>query len=111
MRRSPISSACRVCVHPLDAVSRLPQRIATIADRLESGTLQVGVVPSALAETEHMLRSVGNRVGAALIIVGLLVASALMANVDHWISGVGFVVAFVLALHVLWKIIGTPGEL
>jgi len=95
----------------LDAVSRLPRRIATVVDRLESGTIQVGVVPSGLAETEHMLRSVGNRVGAALIIVGLLVASALMARVDHWLSGVGFVSAFVLALYVLWKIIRTPGEL
>jgi hypothetical protein len=40
----------------------------------------VGVVPSGLDATEHMLRSVANRVGAALIIVGLLVASALMAT-------------------------------
>jgi 4-hydroxybenzoate polyprenyltransferase len=58
-----------------------------------------------------MLRSVGNRVGAALIVVGLLVSSALMAHVNHWISGVGFIAAFVLALYMLWKIIRTPGEL
>ena len=95
----------------LDAVSRLPRRVATVVDRLESGTLQVGVVPSGLEATEHMLRSVGNRVGAALIVVGLLVSSALMAHVNHWISGVGFIAAFVLALYMLWKIIRTPGEL
>jgi ABC1 atypical kinase-like domain len=71
----------------------------------------VGVVPSGLEATEHVLRSVANRVGAALIIVGLLVASALMASVSHWIAGVGFIVAFVLALYMLWKIIRTPGEL
>ena len=58
-----------------------------------------------------MLRSAANRLGAALIVVGLLIASALMAGVDHWISGVGFVSAFVLALYMLWKIIRTPGEL
>ena len=86
----------------LDAVARLPRRIATVVDHLESGTIKVGVVPSGLEATEHMLRSVANRVGAALIIVGLLVASALMANVSHWISGVGFISAFVLgALHAL----------
>ena len=45
------------------------------------------------------------------IIVGLLVASALMAKVDHWLLGVGFVSAFVLALYMLWKIVRTPGEL
>jgi hypothetical protein len=31
--------------------------------------------------------------------------------VSHWIAGVGFIVAFVLALYMLWKIIRTPGEL
>lgn len=84
---------------------------AEAENRLESGTIQVRVVPSGLEATEHMLRSVANRVGAALLIVGLLVASTLMANVSHWISGVGFISAFVLALYMLWKIIRTPGEL
>src|SRR5215213_9204433 len=95
----------------LDAVSRLPRRVATVVDRLESGTIQVGIVPSGLEATEHMLRSVANRVGAALIVVGLLVSSALMARVSHWFSGVGFIAAFVLALYMLWKIVRTPGEL
>jgi len=36
-----------------------------VVDHLESGTIQVGVVPSGLEATEHMLRSVANRVGAA----------------------------------------------
>ena len=110
-RRLEPSALAAYAYTQLDAVSRLPRRIATIVDHLESGRVQVGVVPSGLAETEHMLRSVANRVGAALIIVGLLVASALMADVDHWISGVGFVTAFALALYMLWKIIRTPGEL
>jgi hypothetical protein len=41
----------------------------------------------------------------------LLVASALMVRVDHGLSGVGFVTAFVLALYMLWKVIRTPDEL
>jgi hypothetical protein len=89
----------------------LPRRVATVVDRLESGTIQVGIVPSGLDATEHMLRSVANRVGGALIVVGLLISSALMARVSHWIAGVGFIAAFVLALYMLWKIIRTPGEL
>ena len=95
----------------LDAVARLPRRLASIVDRLESGTLKIGVVPSGLADLEHLLRSVSNRVGAAIIVLGLLIASALMAQVSHWISGVGFVCSFVLALYVFWKIMRTPGEL
>jgi hypothetical protein len=46
-----------------------------------------------------------------MIVVGLLIASALMAPVSHWIAGVGFVCSFALGLYMLWKIIPTPGEL
>jgi predicted unusual protein kinase regulating ubiquinone biosynthesis (AarF/ABC1/UbiB family) len=95
----------------LAVLSRLPRRAGQIADRLETGTLKVGVVPSNLDDAEHMLRSVANRVGAALIVVGLLVASALMARVDHTVSLVGFFVSAALGLYMLWRIVRTPGEL
>jgi ubiquinone biosynthesis protein len=95
----------------LDAVARLPRRLATVVDRLESGTVKIGVVPTGLDATEHMLRSVANRMGASIIIVGLLIASALMARVSHWVAGVGFVCSFVLGVYMVWKIIRTPGEL
>jgi hypothetical protein len=34
-----------------------------------------------------------------------------MARVNHVVSLVGFAIAFVLGLYMLWKIIRTPGEL
>ena len=80
-------------------------------DRLESGTLKIGVVPTGLEGAENMLRSVANRVGAALIVVGLLVSSALMARVNHAVAIAGFACAFVLGFYMVWKIIRTPGEL
>ena len=95
----------------LGAVSRLPRRVAQVADHLESGTLKVGVIPTGLEGTEHMLRSVANRIGAAMIVVGLLISSALMARVDHTVSLVGFILSGVLALYLLWRIIRTPGDL
>jgi ubiquinone biosynthesis protein len=95
----------------LDAVARLPRRLANVAGQLESGAMKVGIVPTDLEATEHLLRSVANRVGAAMIVVGLLVASALMARVSHWISGIGFAGSCVLAVYMIWKIIRTPGEL
>jgi hypothetical protein len=95
----------------LGALSRLPRRLAEVADRLETGTLKVGVVPVGLEETEHMLRSLANRLGAALIVVGLLVSSALMARVDHTVSLVGFLLSGVLGLYMIWRILRTPGEL
>ena len=95
----------------LGALSRLPRRVAEVADRLETGTLKIGVVPSGLDETEHMLRSLANRLGAALIVVGLLVSSALMASVDHTVSLVGFLLSGALGLYMVWRILRTPGEL
>jgi predicted unusual protein kinase regulating ubiquinone biosynthesis (AarF/ABC1/UbiB family) len=77
----------------LDAVSRLPRSAARLQD------------------LERVLRSAANRVGAALIVVGLLVASALMARVSHTVAFVGFACSFVLGLYMLWKIVRTPGEL
>jgi predicted unusual protein kinase regulating ubiquinone biosynthesis (AarF/ABC1/UbiB family) len=93
------------------ALSRLPRRLVQIADRLETGTLKVGIVPAELQGLEHILRSLANRLGMALIVVGLLIASALMAPVNHTVSLVGFVISGVLALYIVWRILRTPGEL
>jgi predicted unusual protein kinase regulating ubiquinone biosynthesis (AarF/ABC1/UbiB family) len=93
----------------LGSLSRVPRRIAQIADRLETGTLKVGVEPTGLDDLEHMLRSRANRLGAALIVVGLLIASALMARVNHTVALVGFVLSGVIGLYMLWRILRTPG--
>jgi sugar phosphate permease len=81
-------------------------------EKLGAWTLKVGVAPSDLEETEHALRSVANRVGAAIIVVGLLLAAAILAHHDlRWEAFAGFVVAAVFGLYMAWKIIRTPGEL
>jgi ubiquinone biosynthesis protein len=97
----------------LAPLTRLPRRVGQIADRLEEGTLKVGVVPTDLEGIEHVLRSVGNRIGAALIVVGLLLSSALLARVSDlkWLAFGGFCLAVVLGLYMIIKIIRTPGEL
>jgi urea transporter len=86
------------------ALSGLPRRVAQVADHLESGTLKVGVVLTGLGEAERIVRSVANRLGSALIIVGLLISSALMARVDHTVSLVGFLLSALLGLDLLWRI-------
>ena len=95
----------------LDEVAKLPRRVGHVVERLETGTLKVGVVPTDLADLEHIMRSTANRVGMALIISGLLLASALMARVSHTVALVGFSLAAALGLYMIWKIIRTPGEL
>jgi len=97
----------------LGPLTRLPRRVGQIADRLETGTLKVGIVPTDLEGIEHVLRSVANRVGAAMIVVGLLLSSALIARVHdlQWLGFAGVCLATVLALYMIWKIVRTPGEL
>ena len=97
----------------LGQLTRLPRRVTQVADRLETGTLKVGVVPAELEGLEHVLRSVANRVGAAIIVVGLLLSSALIARVRdlQWLGFAGVCLAFVLGLYMIWKIVRTPGEL
>jgi ABC-type enterobactin transport system permease subunit len=66
-----------------------------------------------LEELEHNLRSIANRIGAALIVGALLLSSSLLvrSHAFEWLGAVGFCLAAVLGLYMIWKIIRTPGEL
>jgi ubiquinone biosynthesis protein len=96
-----------------DPLARMPRRLGHLVDRLETGTMKVGIVPTDLGGIERVLRSVANRIGAAIIVLGLLVSSALLARVhdSRWLAVVGFVISALFGLYMVWKIIRTPGEL
>jgi hypothetical protein len=91
----------------------MPRRVGHLVSKLESGTFKVGVAPTDLADLEHAMRSVANRVGGALVVASLLVASSLLARVHdlRWFAFGGFCAAFALGVYMIWKIIRTPGEL
>ena len=91
----------------------LPRRVGHLASELEQGTLKISVVPTGLDELEHNLRSIANRIGAAMIVGALLLASSLLVNAGkvEWLGVAGFCLAAVLGLYMLWKIVRTPGEL
>lgn len=95
----------------LQPLLRLPRRMAALVQRIETGTLKIGIAPVQLEDFEHLLRSTANRVGAAMIISALLISSALMARVNHALSLVGFIAACVLGGYMLWRILRTPGGL
>jgi predicted unusual protein kinase regulating ubiquinone biosynthesis (AarF/ABC1/UbiB family) len=97
----------------LDPLTRMPRRLGHVLSELEQGSLKVGVVPTGLGELEENLHSIANRVGAAIIVGSLLLASALLARVHRfeWMALAGFCLAAVIGLYMLWKIIRTPGEL
>jgi len=95
----------------LQPLLRLPRRIAQLTQKMEAGTLKVGIAPVQLDDFERVIRSTANRIGAAMIISALLIASALMARVNHALSVVGFLAAAGLGLYMLWRIMRTPGGL
>ncbi|HZS24855.1 MAG TPA: AarF/UbiB family protein [Gaiellaceae bacterium] len=97
----------------IDPLTRLPRRVAHVLTELEQGGLKVGVVPTGLDELEHNLRSIANRVGAAIVIAALLLSSSLIVRVQRfeWLGIAGFVLAAVLGLYMIWRIVRGPGEL
>jgi len=97
----------------LEPLSHVPRRVGQLVNKLDTGTLKVGVAPTDLSDFEYALRSTANRVGGAVIVASLLIASALLARVHdlRWAAFAGFCLAFVLGLYLLLKIVRTPGEL
>ena len=97
----------------LDPLTRLPRRVGHVLSELEQGALKIGIVPTGLGELEANLRSIANRVGAAIIVAALLIASAMLVRVHmfRWLGVAGFCLAGVLGLYMVWKIVRTPGEL
>ncbi len=57
------------------------------------------------------MRSTANRVGGAVIVASLLIASALLARMHdlRWFDFAGFCCALLLGFYMVWKIIRTPG--
>ena len=95
----------------LQPLLRLPRRVAQLVQKVETGSLKVGIAPVDLDGFEQVVRSIANRIGAAMIIAALLISSALMARINHTLSLVGFSLAAALGLYMLWRIARTPGGL
>ncbi|HSP70981.1 MAG TPA: AarF/UbiB family protein [Gaiellaceae bacterium] len=110
-RRLEPSSLLAFVAPQIEELSKLPRRVGRVIDRLETGTLKIGIVPTDLDDLGHMVRTSANRLGIAIIVAALLVASALMARVSHPLSLAGFSLAAVMGLYMIWKIVRTAGEL
>jgi hypothetical protein len=89
----------------LEPLARVPRQVGQIATKLDAGTLKVGIAPKELDGLDRVLRSTANRLGAALIVVGLLVSSALMARVSDAVALAGFAASAAIALYMVWKIL------
>jgi len=96
-----------------EPLARMPRRVGNLVERLETGTMRIGVTPTGLDDFERVMRTTANRLGSAIIVTGLLVSSALLARVSdfRWLAVVGFVLSFVVGSYMVWKIVRTPGDL
>lgn len=97
----------------LEPIARLPRRVGHLVTELEQGSLTIGVVPTGLSELEHNLRSIANRIGAAMIVAAMMLASAILvqARAFRWLGVGGFCLAGLFGLYMVWRILRTPGEL
>ncbi|MDX6486478.1 MAG: hypothetical protein QOF43_1631 [Gaiellaceae bacterium] len=97
----------------LDPLTRMPRKLGHVLNELEQGTLKMGIVPTGLDELGTELRSIANRLGAAVIVSGLLLSSSIVVRVHRfeWLGIAGFCLAGLIGFYMLWKIIRTPGEL
>ena len=88
--------ALRVSLHAARPdLARCRARSAHVLNELEQGSLKVGIEPTGLGELEANLRSIANRVGAAIIVGALLLASSLIVRVHRfeWLGIAGFSLA------------------
>lgn len=95
----------------LEPLIAMPRKLSHLVDRLEEGTLRVRVAPTDFESLDRLVRTLANRLDAAMIIVGLLIASALMADLSRTISLAGFVISGLIALYETWRIVRTRGDL
>lgn len=97
----------------LDPLTRMPRRLAHVLGELEQGSLKIGIQPTGLEELEENARSIANRLGFAIIVASLLIASAILAQVHRFeaLAVAGFCLAAVLGLYMIWRIFRTPGTL
>lgn len=94
----------------------LPGRAERLLDGLERGTVDIGITPN-LDEAVSELRTITNRLSSAIVIAAMVIASALLMNVDGVgeIAGypalgfIGFLASFAFAVLLIWRMLRTEG--
>jgi len=103
---------------PALSALQLPRRAEYLLERLERGQVTVGVAPQ-LEEAVGELRTITNRLAAAIITAALVVASALLMNVQGVgeifgypaLGFLGFVTAIVFGVVLIARMLRTEGGL
>jgi predicted unusual protein kinase regulating ubiquinone biosynthesis (AarF/ABC1/UbiB family) len=87
-----------------DLLSALPHRLDQITARLANNDLSTKVDVPQLPALIVALQKVANRIFSGLVLAGLLIASAMLLQYWRGLGTVGFVIAAVLALYIVFTI-------
>jgi predicted unusual protein kinase regulating ubiquinone biosynthesis (AarF/ABC1/UbiB family) len=87
-----------------DLLSALPHRLDQITQRLANNDLSTRVDVPQLPALIVALQKVANRIFSGLVLAGLLIASAMLLQYWRGLGTVGFVIAAVLALYIVFTI-------
>lgn len=118
-RQMSMGSAVEGLALPLMAAWRIPQRVEHLLAKAEKGEVKIGIVPTELDEAVDELRTITNRIAWAIVASAMIIASALLMNVQGVgeifgypaLGFIGFVLAFSFGTLLLWRMIRTRGGL
>src|SRR3989344_1737917 len=108
LRRSHIAKAIVSDINEFkDNVTSIPRQINEILIKLRKGELGVHFERKDLVQLEREIDKSSNRVSMGIIIAALVVASALVLQVNHgkWLSVAGFAIAIFLTKGKVEKIV------
>jgi ubiquinone biosynthesis protein len=88
-------------------LSMLPHRLEVITQRLATGDFETRVEVPQMQSLLGGLQKVANRIFSGLVIAALIVASAMLIDVQRTLGTIGFVIAAVIGLYMLVTIVLT----
>jgi ubiquinone biosynthesis protein len=88
-----------------DLVTRLPDDLNIILNKLRQGNIQVHIQHEHLETLIKTLDRSSDRISFALIIAGLVVASSLLVPLSGWLRSLGLVGYLIAALLGIWVLI------
>jgi predicted unusual protein kinase regulating ubiquinone biosynthesis (AarF/ABC1/UbiB family) len=98
------------------SLMELPDRAERLLEGIERGSTSISITPQ-LDDAVSELRTITNRIAAAIVLAAMIMASALLMRVDNVgtilgypsLGFLGFVTSFVLALLLIVRMLRTEG--
>jgi ubiquinone biosynthesis protein len=92
--------------------TELPQQVRQLVGELERGSLKIAIQPTGLDSMINRAERIANRIVLGSIVAAFIIGLAVLLSVSHpagsalwsWVLTIGFAVAAVLGLYLVWSI-------